>query len=76
MQETVHLDVIGDGPAKRDLVRLVERLGLGARVRFRGWLDQGALAVELPRYRGLVFPSLKEANGIAMQEAMKPGMIS
>ena len=35
------LDIIGDGPSRGDLTALAERLGLGERVRFIGWMPTG-----------------------------------
>ena len=69
------LDIIGDGPSRGDLAALAQRLGLGERVRFIGWMPTGpALHDRLSGYRGLVMPSLAEANGIAFQEAMVLGL--
>lgn len=69
------LDIIGDGPTRSELMALAEQLGLGERVRFLGWMPTGpALYDRLSGYRGLVMPSLAEANGIAFQEAMVLGL--
>ncbi|SDF47537.1 glycosyltransferase family 4 protein [Limimaricola pyoseonensis] len=66
----VELVLHGDGPSRPALEATAARLGLGARVRFAGWLDHARLAAALDDCRGLVMPSLAEANGIVMQEAM------
>ncbi len=68
--EGFELHVIGDGEQHAALVRLAEAIGATDRVHFRGWLDRGTLAAEMRGFRGFVFPSMCEANGIAMQEAM------
>jgi glycosyltransferase involved in cell wall biosynthesis len=71
----VTLDVIGDGPERAALERLASELGVADRVVFQGWLQPGpALYERLDRYRGLVMPTLAEANGIAFQEAMTLGI--
>jgi glycosyltransferase involved in cell wall biosynthesis len=72
--ETVTLDVIGDGPAAAELRTLAGRLGLTERVRFLGWLDQAGLAETMGAADGFVFPSLREAGGTAVLEAMAAGL--
>lgn len=71
----VTLDIYGDGEMRGRLQALVAELGLGARVRFLGWMEShDALIAAFGAYRGYVFPSLAEANGIVMQEAMALGL--
>ena len=71
----VELDVIGRGEAKETLIRLAADLGLGDRVHFRErFRDHDALYRGLRQYRGFVFPSLTEAHGIVVQEAMMMGL--
>ena len=73
--DTVTLDIIGDGVERNRLVALAAELELEARVRFRGWSEPGEdLYDQLGQYRGLVVPSLAEANGIVFQEAMVLGV--
>lgn len=68
--EGYELHVIGDGERHAALAALAETIGAAGRVHFRGWLPHDTLAAELRGFRGFVFPSMCEANGIAMQEAM------
>lgn len=69
------LDVIGDGPERPGLEALAASLGIADRIRFVGWVPPGpALYDRLAGYRGLVMPTLCEANGIAFQEAMALGI--
>lgn len=70
----IHLDVYGDGETRAALEALAQDEGVANRVRFLGWLKNADLLDALPRYRGYVFPTLCEANGIAMQEAMIIGL--
>jgi len=71
----VVLDVIGRGPARAGAERLAAELGLQGRVRFVDWFDDHSAMYEALRgYRGFVFPSLAEANGIVVQEAMMMGL--
>jgi glycosyltransferase involved in cell wall biosynthesis len=71
----VELDVIGRGPFKDDLVKLANDLGVQDRVHFLDrFKDHDALYEGLRKYRGFVFPSLAEAHGIVVQEAMMIGL--
>jgi glycosyltransferase involved in cell wall biosynthesis len=70
----IHLDVYGDGETRASLEALAQEEGVADRVRFLGWFKNADLLDSLPRYRGYVFPTLAEANGIAMQEAMMVGL--
>lgn len=60
----------GDGFERPELVQLAERLGIGSRVTFLGWVPNAALP---PYYRAAavsVIPSLEEGFGIPAAEAM------
>jgi glycosyltransferase involved in cell wall biosynthesis len=73
--ESIELDLFGQGPEEERLHALAERLGITQRVRFLGWApDHHELLASLGRYRGFVFPSLAEANGIVVQESMAIGL--
>lgn len=69
------LDIYGDGEARPQLEALVAELGLEGRVDFKGWVPRhDDLITTFGEYRGYLFPSLAEANGIVMQEAMMVGL--
>jgi glycosyltransferase involved in cell wall biosynthesis len=71
----IELDIIGRGPELQGLRALAKELGLDDRVNFIEWVAEHAeLARMLMTYRGFVFPSLAEANGIVVQEAMVQGL--
>ena len=71
----IRLDIYGDGAKRGALEALTGELGLNDRVRFLGWLEShDALLDAFKDYRGYIFPSLAEANGIVMQEAMMLGL--
>jgi glycosyltransferase involved in cell wall biosynthesis len=72
--EEVRLTVFGEGPELSRLKRLVRTLGLSDRVTFAGWLRNEEFSREMSRFRGFVFPTMREANGIVMQEAMMLGL--
>jgi glycosyltransferase involved in cell wall biosynthesis len=71
----IELDIIGRGPELSKLKALAKNLALEDRVQFIEWVaDHSKLAEMLRQYRAFVFPSLAEANGIVVQEAMVQGL--
>ena len=71
----VEFDVVGRGDQLDYLKALTVELGLQDRVHFIEWVpDHSKLSDKLRSYRALVFPSLAEANGIVVQEAMVLGL--
>lgn len=70
------LDIVGKGPELQGLIRLTSELGLQPRVRFLDWYkDRDELFASFSSYRSLVLPSLEDANGIVVQEAMALGLV-
>lgn len=68
-------DVYGDGFYGPKLRQLAEQLGVSDKVRFMGWMQShDALIARMAEYRGYIVPSLAEANGIVVQEAMMAGL--
>jgi len=71
----IELDVVGRGPELDACRALVEELGLQQRVRFLDWYERHEdLIASFGAYRGMVLPSLEDANGIVVQEAMALGL--
>lgn len=71
----IEFDVIGRGPELPKLKALAAELHLEDRVHFIEWIpDHSKVAEMLRQYRAFVFPSLAEANGIVVQEAMILGL--
>lgn len=69
------LDIIGSGPELESLRKLVTSLGLSSRVQFREWFPRHSDLIDsLASYRGIVLPSLEDANGIVVQECMAVGL--
>lgn len=69
----IRVTIHGDGYMRAPLQELAAALGVADRVAFPGWLAHESLP-DLRRYRGFVFPTLAEANGIVIQEAMMLGL--
>ncbi|WP_170603360.1 glycosyltransferase family 4 protein [Ruegeria arenilitoris] len=73
-EQPVKLTIYGEGSEGAKLVELAESLGIADRVTFPGWLDHSSYVKDMSRFRGFIFPTLAEANGIVMQEAMGLGL--
>ncbi len=74
-RNSIELDIIGKGPELENLKALTAKLSLTDRVKFIGWIeDHSRLADILRQYRAFVFPSLAEAHGIVVLEAMVLGL--
>jgi glycosyltransferase involved in cell wall biosynthesis len=74
-KNAIQLDIIGRGPELQKLKALTRDLSLDDRVKFIEWFaDHRDLAAAQRRCRAFVFPSLAEANGIVVQEAMVMGL--
>jgi colanic acid/amylovoran biosynthesis glycosyltransferase len=78
--ERIELDLIGDGPLRKDLEAEADRLGLSSRVRFHGDLTERAVAKMLDQAHLFVLPSVIEQSGdtegipVALMEAMATGL--
>jgi glycosyltransferase involved in cell wall biosynthesis len=66
------LDIFGDGPLRKDLVRQAHTLGLEGQIRFRGYRQD--VRDFLPRYRAYVHASHSESSSLAIIEAMSAGL--
>jgi glycosyltransferase involved in cell wall biosynthesis len=66
------LDVFGEGPLRKDLLRLAQRLGLEEQVRLRGFRPD--VRDFLPRYRAYVHASYLDSQSLAIIEAMAAGL--
>jgi glycosyltransferase involved in cell wall biosynthesis len=68
------LDIVGDGPAREGLVRLVDRLGVADRVHMPGFMNRAALGRIYREYDAFVTASTIETQGIVLLEAMSAGL--
>ena len=71
----VHLDIVGDGPARTELAQLVEKLGVEGVVTFHGNITHDGVMRALRRSHLLLFPT-RTAEGFpkAVLEAMACGV--
>lgn len=71
----ITLDIVGRGPELESCKRLAVNLGLESRVNFLGWYTKhDDLFDSFHSYRGVVLPSIEDANGIVIQEALALGL--
>ena len=68
------LTIIGDGPERPALEKLVAALKLQARVRFTGMLPAAEVARELGHADVMLFPAANEGFGLAAIEALMAGI--
>jgi glycosyltransferase involved in cell wall biosynthesis len=74
MQHTgCQLRICGEGPERRNLERLSQRLGLTDRIDFMGWISEEEKHRMLCECRMFAIPSLHEAYGMVAAEAMSYG---
>lgn len=71
----VELDIYGDGPSKSAVLGLIERLGLGHAVRWRGSLAYGApFLAALREHDALVVPSFSDEQPRVVYDAYSQGV--
>lgn len=68
------LDVIGEGPERPRLERIIQELSLSESVRMDGWVEHDKLGARLRESDLFVFPSIREFGGGAVLEAMALGV--
>ena len=66
------LDIVGDGEARGEVAAALAPLG--ARIRWRGALDEAAVAAALAEADLFVWPAINEAFGMALLEAQASGL--
>jgi colanic acid/amylovoran biosynthesis glycosyltransferase len=64
------LVLAGDGPMRKEIEDLVQKCGLGARVRITGWISSSEVREEILAARALVLPSFAEGLPVVIMEAM------
>jgi glycogen synthase len=72
--ESAQVLLVGDGPERPALQREAERLGVGGRLHFVGFLAHDRLPAVMSHADLLVLPSLYEELGTVLLEAMQAGL--
>ncbi len=70
---SVRMVIVGDGPERKAVNRLIEKLDLADRVELRGWIPYDDAQDLLDRACAVVFSGVREEGGIALAEAMLRG---
>jgi glycosyltransferase involved in cell wall biosynthesis len=74
--KSVTLDVVGRGPELSRCKQLAKDLAVEDRVRFLDWYEnRDDLVASFSNYCGIILPSIEDANGIVVQEAMAVGLV-
>lgn len=68
------LHLCGSGPLEDELRAAADRLGVGARVQFHGFVQSDAIAARLARALCLILPSVEEQFGLVVIEAQAVGV--
>jgi len=68
------LTIIGDGPERMELERVVDQLGIGPFVSFAGAVPPAEVADYLSRADVMIFPAQGEGFGLAAAEALMSGV--
>lgn len=66
----IELVLVGDGPLRGELEKLIEKYRLGAQIRITGWISNKQVRDEIVRARALVLPSFSEGLPVVIMEAM------
>ena len=64
------LVLVGDGPMRGEIERLVDRHGLRERVKVAGWMGSDAVRDQLLQSRAMVLPSFAEGLPVVIMEAL------
>jgi glycosyltransferase involved in cell wall biosynthesis len=67
--------VVGDGPERATLERMIREQGLESGVKMAGWIDQARVHHQLEVADILAFPSIREFGGGVALEAMASGAV-
>ena len=67
------LTLVGDGPQRAEVDRLIDRLGLSGRVKITGFVGSEEVRREILRSRALVLASLAEGLPVVIMEALALG---
>lgn len=70
----LHATIVGDGPERDSLEALAQKLGVAARVRFAGYVDEATKHAILARADLFGLASAHEGFGIVYLEAMQHGL--
>ncbi|HEC58025.1 hypothetical protein LCGC14_0480250 [marine sediment metagenome] len=76
LRENHKLKIVGDGPERESLEKLIEQFNLYPCVEILGWKNQAEVAQYMRESDVFVFPTIREAGGNVLLEAMSSGLPS
>lgn len=76
LRENHKLKIVGDGPEREPLEKLIEKFNLKLCVQILGWKNQFEVAQHMRESDVFVFPTIREAGGNVLLEAMSSGLPS
>lgn len=71
----LRVELVGDGPLKEEIIKLIQNLKMLDHVVFRGRLEPAEMATALSDAEVFMSPSLSDGNNISLNEAMACGTI-
>ena len=71
----VSLTIVGEGPDRPKLRKIIEREQIGHGVGMPGWVDHSKLPELLASHDVFAFPSIREFGGAVVLEAMAVGLV-
>lgn len=74
LPEEYTLNIVGDGPLKNDLAKLIDQQGLGNRIQLRGRMSREALTNSYTQYIALLLNTNYEGFSHQIIEAMAAGL--
>lgn len=74
-EERFSLSIVGDGPARKELEKMIDENCLGNFVSIKGSLKKDNVIQEMKEAHFLIFPSLSEGFGLSIIEAQASGCI-
>ncbi len=70
------LEIVGDGPERASLQKLIDYNNLGGCIKILGWMAQEKVAEYMANSDVFIFPSIREVGGNVLIEAMSAGLPS
>ncbi len=67
------LTIVGDGPMRAELTKMIEQRGLGEQVKLAGWQDSEAVRQHLIESRAMVIGSFAEGLPVVIMESLALG---
>ena len=72
--QNINIDIIGDGPEYKNLLKQVEIYGLQNNITFLGKMPMKKVHESLPNYDVLVMPSIRDGWGAVINEGLQSGL--